>query len=132
MKLLTVLLTGWFTAALLAGAQTAAVDARIQEAVDALAERKMIEAPEYWIEQLTAGGKVEGEKVAALLTAGGRLFKPVASTAEAIAVLEQRGIISSPNYWLKRAVPGGVCDGTNVAAIVTRLGGRLPIAPPKS
>jgi hypothetical protein len=51
---------------------------------------------------------------------------------DAIAVLAERGIIGSPDYWTKNAVAGRACDAGNVAALLSHVVGRLPIEVPKS
>ena len=61
-----------------------------------------------------------------------RVYKPVKTTAEAFDVLALHRVISQPDYWIKNAVPGGVCTGTNVAAILSRCAAALPVEPPKS
>lgn len=39
-------------------------------------------------------------------------------TVEAIRALQAKGIISSPDYWIANAVPGGICKGEYVAGLI--------------
>jgi hypothetical protein len=70
--------------------------------------------------------------VAALLRRAAAVYKPVANTKEAVDVLLDRGIISSPKYWMEHATAGEVCDAGDVAVVIGRIVGRLPVAAPKS
>ncbi|MDB6005387.1 MAG: hypothetical protein JWR15_2374 [Prosthecobacter sp.] len=97
-----------------------------------LHERKVISEADYWVEHATEGGKCDGEKVAVLLVELVKVLKPVTNASEAIDVLVERALISSPDYWKKNAVAGGVCDGANVGIILSRIVGRLPVETPKS
>jgi hypothetical protein len=97
-----------------------------------LHEHKVITEPDYWLEHVVANGKCDGAKVAALLVDLAKVLKPVTTTDEAIDLLVQRGLIGSPDYWRKSAAPGGVCGGANLAIVLSRIVGRLPVEPPKS
>jgi FAD dependent oxidoreductase len=122
------------SAALHAAAQPAAVvaDEQVQHDVAVLAERHLISAPDYWLEHVVAGGKCDGAKVATLLVELAKVFKPVATTEEAIALIARRGIIGQPDYWSKHAVAGETCAAVSVAIVLNHVTGRLPVPPPKS
>src|SRR5437016_1536307 len=75
--------------------------AQIQHDVMVLAERNLIQSPDYWNEHLVEGGKCDGKEVASLLVQAAKIFKPVVTTKEAIELFVQRGILSSPDYWTK-------------------------------
>src|SRR5262249_39643466 len=109
-----------------------AASAQTQQDIAVLVERQIIQGPEYWTEHSAKGGKCDGAKVAVLLTHVAKVFKPVNNTEEAIAVLLERGVISSPDYWKPHALEGAICDGGNVAAVLGRIASRLPVVPPKS
>jgi hypothetical protein len=94
--------------------------------------RQLVAEPGYWREHLVGGGKCDGAKVAGLLVELTKVFGPVTSPAEALTVLAQRHIISSPDYWQKNAVPGGECVAANVAIVLNRIAGQLPLEIPKS
>lgn len=100
--------------------------------IAALRESKVIGEPDYWLEHAVAEGKCDGGKVAALLVELAKVLKPVTTTEEAIGVFIERGLISSPDYWRKNAVAGGVCGGANVAIVLGRIAARLPMKAPKS
>ena len=51
---------------------------------------------------------------------------------EALEVLTRQRVLSSPDYWKKTAIPGGVCVGKNVAIVLSRGAAQLPVDPPKS
>jgi hypothetical protein len=98
----------------------------------ALAERELIASPEEWQSLLTAQDTCAGEKVAALLIQATKAFKPVADIREAIDVLAQRGVTSSPEYWTKGAVAGRTCGSANLAVLLNRIASRLPIRPTRA
>ena len=107
-------------------------DEQVQHDVAVLAERHVISAPDYWLEHVVTGGKCDGAKTATLLVEVAGVFKPVATTEEAIALIAQRGIISQPDYWSKHAVAGETCAAASVAVVLNHIVGRLPVPPPKS
>jgi hypothetical protein len=100
--------------------------------VSLLAERKVITAPDYWREHLVVGGKCDGAQTGALLVELARVFKPVADSAEAVALLAERRVIGAPDYWLKNAVAGRSCEPGNIAVLLNHVAGRLPTPPPAS
>lgn len=99
-----------------------------------LREHKVISEPDYWLEHAVTGGKCDGAKVATLLVELAKVLKPVATKDEAVEVLTQRGVLSASDYWRKNAVASGVCNGSNVAIVLGRIAGKLPVRmePPKS
>jgi ribosomal protein S9 len=97
-----------------------------------LVEHHIIRSPDYWLEHVVTGGKCDGEKVAALLVELAKVFKPVTTTEEAIAVIAERGVIGQPQYWRKNALAGGVCAAQSVATVLNGVAGRLPTPPPES
>lgn len=103
-----------------------------RENIAALHARKVISEPEYWLEHAVAEGKCDGAKVAVLLVELAKVLKPVTTTEQAMGVFIERGLIGSPEYWKKHAVPGAVCGGANVAILLGRVTSRLPMDPPKS
>ncbi len=107
------------------------VDA-LKNDVAALSERHVLSEPDYWLANATPEGKCDGGKVAVLQVELVKIFTPVTSTEAAIEELIKRRIISSPDYWQKNAVAGGVCVGKNVAVVLGRCAGQLPVEQPKS
>jgi len=128
--LLTCFVCTWTLIA--ADAPPSSASAQTQQDITVLVERQIIQGPEYWTEHAAKGGKCDGAKVAELLTHVAKVFKPVKTTDEAISVLLERGVISSPDYWKIHAAEGAICDGGNVAAVLSRIASRLPVVPPKS
>ena len=107
-------------------------DEQVQHDIAVLAERHILSMPDYWLTHIVAGGKCDGVKVATLLIEVARVFKPVTTTEEAIALIAQRGIIGQPDYWTKHAVAGETCAPVSVATILNHIVGRLPVPVPKS
>ncbi|MDB6116330.1 MAG: hypothetical protein JWO08_111 [Verrucomicrobiaceae bacterium] len=106
-----------------------AVEVRTEQAqhdIAVLTEQKIISSPAYWSEHVVTGGKCDGAKVSALLMHAAGLFRKAANREDAIAVLQERGIIGAPEYWLQNTAPGKACDGGNVAAVLNRMVARLP------
>ncbi|MFZ2276179.1 MAG: FAD-dependent oxidoreductase [Prosthecobacter sp.] len=100
--------------------------------IAALQKRSILSEPDYWLKHAVPEGKCDGAKVAVLLVELAKVMKPVKTTEEAIGVFIERGLIGTPDFWRKNAVPGGVCGGGNVAIVLARAAGRLPVEPPKS
>lgn len=100
--------------------------------LEALAEHHIIDSPAYWRSNAIEEGKCDGAKVASLLIKIASIFRPVSTLDEALPVLVQHRVLSSPDYWQKNAVPGGLCLGKNVAIVLNRGAGNLPVEPPKS
>jgi hypothetical protein len=46
--------------------------------------------------------------------------KPVIELQKAVAVLHERGIINTPEYWLKNAVKGKMLKGEYAALLIQR------------
>ncbi len=105
---------------------------RTEESVAALGEHHLLTDPDYWREHATAEGKCDGSKVATMLVEVARVFQAVTTRDEAIDVLAQHAVIGSPEAWRKGAVPGGTMGGANVATVLNRCAGHLPVTPPKS
>ena len=93
----------------------------------ALAERDLVTSPEEWVSLLTAYDTCPAEKAAALLVQAVKAFKPVANIQEAIDVLVQRGVTSSPEYWISATAAGRTCGSANLAVLLNRIASRLPI-----
>jgi hypothetical protein len=109
---------------------------RADTAIDALAQRKAITDADYWKKHAVTGESCDGAKVAQLLIELANINSSAntkATTADrAIDILVQRRVLSSDAYWKKNAKPGGTCSGANVAIVLTRMAGNLPIEIPKS
>lgn len=120
------------TALLLALPVVSAEPESTRDNIAALQKRSILSEPDYWLEHAVPEGKCDGAKVAVLLVELAKVMKPVKTTEEAIGVFIERGLIGTPDFWRKNAVPGGVCGGGNVAIVLARTAGRLPVEPPKS
>lgn len=122
----------FITALLLALPVVSAEPESTRDNIAALQKRSILSEPDYWLEHAVPEGKCDGAKVAVLLVELAKVMKPVKTTEEAIGVFIERGLIGTPDFWRKNAVPGGVCGGGNVAIVLARTAGRLPVEPPKS
>lgn len=108
------------------------VDPRVRATVTALAERGMLDEPDRWMADLTAGTAIDGPRVGAALVKAVSGIKPVTSKQDAIAVMVERGIVSTPDYWTSKTEPGKTCAAKDVRTVFERIATRLPIAPPAS
>lgn len=86
-----------------------------------LVQRKLIDSPEYWVQNAVPGGKCDGEKVAALFLRAAKAIDPSATAENSIDIMAKAGVFGSPDYWRKTAVPGATCDGKNVAVVLRNL-----------
>lgn len=86
-----------------------------------LLERKLVSSVDYWIKHAVVGGKCDGEKVAIVMLRAARLFDPAVKPEGVLEVLTRERIIGTASYWQKTAVPGGVCDGKNVAIVLRNM-----------
>jgi len=110
----------------------AAPDRVTDAEISALAGKHLLDSPDYWREHARESATCDGARVQSLLLQLASLFKPVSTTDEALDVLQKHRVLSSPDYWKKNALPGGACQGKNVAILLSRTAGQLPVEPPKS
>lgn len=89
-----------------------------------LVENKIITSADYWIANATSGGQVDGPRVAELVLAAARKFKPPTGLDEAVDILNQEGIISSVAYWKQYAVAGEQCSGATIARLINKIAQR--------
>jgi len=123
--------TLFFALALLCPALSPALDKSAVEQLRfdlaALAERDLVSSPDEWVVLLAASDTCAAERAATLLVQAAKAFKPVANIQEAIDVLTQRGVTSSPEYWVKATVAGRTCGSANLATLLNRIASRLPV-----
>lgn len=86
-----------------------------------LLECRLVSSVDYWIKHAVVGGKCDGEKVAIVMLRAARLFDPAVKPEGVLEVMTRERIISTASYWQKTAVPGGVCDGKNVAIVLRNM-----------
>ena len=99
-------------------APTPSPDDQLAEDLKLLLERKLIDSPTYWLANAIKGGQCDGERVAALLHKMAAHFQPAVTTSDAIRVLAENKVISSPAFWEERAVQTGTCTGYNVRVLI--------------
>lgn len=100
--------------------------------IDLLARNGQLSDPAYWREHVLPGAKLDGARVAALLTELARVLRRGTKAEDAIAVLAQFRILGSPEYWTANAVAGRECDARNVAILLGRVASRMPVEKPRS
>ena len=86
-----------------------------------LQDRKLVATVDYWAKHAVAGQKCDGEKVALVLLRAARLFEPDVKPEAVLDVMLRQRVLSTAAYWQKTAVPGGQCDGKNVAVVLRNL-----------
>lgn len=92
--------------------------------VGLLVRMKVAASADYWIENAVTGRQCDGAKVAELMTNLARVFEPVQSFVQTLAVLERRKIIHN-DYWAKQAVAGKRCDGQYVGNLIRDAAAQL-------
>lgn len=86
-----------------------------------LLERRLVSSVDYWIKHAVVGGRCDGEKVALVMLRAARLFEPAVKPEGVLDVMVRQRIVGTASYWQKTAVPGGVCDGKNVAIVLRNM-----------
>jgi hypothetical protein len=116
------------------GAWAAAVAGRplARRDIDLLVRNGRLNDAAYWRERLVEGGKLDGARVAALLTQLARVLRPDAKAENAVAVLAEFRILGAPEYWNANAVAGRTCEARNVAMLLGRVASRMPVERPRS
>jgi hypothetical protein len=90
-------------------------------AIAALQARGLIAGADaaYWRRHAAAGQTCDGAKVGALIIAAAvSTGKPVATLDDACDWLKAGGLLQSPAYWRRHAVPGKTCTGGRVASLL--------------
>jgi hypothetical protein len=96
----------------------AAANAQLTSDVKVLVEKKITDAPDYWLANAAKGAQCDGKQVETLLMNMARAFEPAASRADALRILAAHKVFSSPAYWEAHATPCGKCSGDNVRAVI--------------
>lgn len=97
------------------------------EAVTKLQLKGIIASPDYWVANARPGQVCKGEWVALLMQnfATVKSGQQANTLLEAVNILQQHGIIVSPDYWLANAVPGGTCKGEYMAMLIKNFANKL-------
>jgi hypothetical protein len=99
-------------------APPAAPNAQLTADVKVLVEKRITDAPDYWLANAAKGAQCDGKLVEILLLNMARAFEPAASRADALRILAAHKVFSSPAYWEAHATPGSKCSGDNVRAVI--------------
>lgn len=86
-----------------------------------LQQHKLISSFDYWISHARQNETCSGENVAVLLKQAAAILRPKSEPKNAVTVCVEEGILSTPDYWVKNAVAGRTCSGSNVQTIIRRL-----------
>jgi len=99
-------------------ASPAAPNAQLIADVKVLTEKKIVDAPDYWLSNTAKGKQCEGKMVESLLLNMARAFEPANTRTDAFRVLVARKVLSSPTYWEERATADRKCSGDNVRSVM--------------
>ncbi|NBV21931.1 MAG: FAD-dependent oxidoreductase [Proteobacteria bacterium] len=83
-----------------------------------LVDRKIVDAPDYWLANAVTGQQCDGERVAAMLLNMARHFEPATAATSSFQVLIAHKIFRSSTYWQERATTGHKCAGGNVRTVI--------------
>jgi hypothetical protein len=108
-------------------------DVQLAADLKVLVEKKVVDSPDYWLAHARKGASCDGDKVADLFMKMSAAFKEaglkhVESASDvnaAIALLTEKRLFNSREYWTSRAVPGGKCSGDLVAGIIRKFVAKL-------
>src|SRR4029079_1004497 len=93
-------------------------DDQLAADVKLLVEKRVVDAPDYWLANAAKGRFCDGALVESLLLNMARHFEPVDNVARSIEVLVARKILRSTVYWKERATAGHKCSGDNVRTVI--------------
>jgi hypothetical protein len=95
-----------------------AANAQLAADIRALADRGIVDSPDYWLAHTRKGAQCDGKLVEALLLNMARAFEPAPTVGDALRILLARKVLASPAYWEERAVVDRKCSGENVRAVI--------------
>lgn len=104
----------------------AADNTPVQEAIEKLAEKGVIEDKTYWLENVRDTGHIPGDKVAEVLIQSANKLQTVDSFDQAIDVLIQKKVLTAPEFWVENARTGKLCPGRQVGFLLQSLAKKLP------
>lgn len=90
-----------------------------------LLDRQVITSTDYWQQHAVTGGRCDGARVSDLLIKAAGKFQPATTVEQAIAILKQQRVVTSPAYWQKNTHANGVLGGANVAQLINSLTHKL-------
>lgn len=103
-----------------------AADAQLEADLKILVERKIVDSPDYWLQNARNGKQCDGGRVGELLLKMARsLDESVRDHAAAVALLAEKRVFRSTAFWLDHAKPGGNCSGAYVRSIIRNFVGRV-------
>jgi hypothetical protein len=94
------------------------VEAQLGEDLKVLVQRKMIDAPDYWLANAVRGKQCPSEKVGPLLLKMAASFQPVSEFPEAVKVLAAKKIFNSTAVWAEMNTPGKTVSGEYVRTVI--------------
>jgi hypothetical protein len=99
--------------------------AQLKADLQLLVDQKVIAAADYWLERADQRADYDGGRVSELLISAANQFKPATRPGEAVAILNQEGVLSAVSYWEEHAMPGRRCSASNVPRLINKMADRL-------
>lgn len=99
-------------------AAASAPDAQLAADLQVLVKKDLITSPDYWLKHAVKGERCEGEKVGPLLLGMARTLGTASTHQEAVAVLAQKKVLSSADFWEANAVPGKSVPGSYMRLVL--------------
>lgn len=101
-------------------------DPELAATLDQLERRGIIHDRAYWYAHARPGVRVDGGRVGTLIVAAASLLEPAADLDTALAVLARRRVLTNTDLWNRQARPGQICNGGQVASLLSRFARTLP------
>ncbi len=98
-----------------------AFEDELDYAVDKLCKINIITTPDYWKDNASEGGQIDGKYMNTVILKFVAMYKIVNTFEEAVDVLSQMGILKSPDYWKENAVDGKIVYGEYAKELIIRL-----------
>lgn len=94
------------------------IDSQLMHDMKVLVEKKIVDAPDYWLANAAKGKLCDGARVAAMLDSMARHLKPESASTEKLQVLMEHKVFRSTTYWQQKAKAGQNCGGDNVRTVI--------------
>ncbi|QIF01528.1 FAD-dependent oxidoreductase [Roseimicrobium sp. ORNL1] len=106
-------------------AAASAPEAELAADLQVLAKKDLITSPDYWLKHAVKGERCEGEKVGPLLLGMARTLGDASTHQEAVALLAQKKVLSSTDFWEANAVPGKSVPGSYMRLVLRGFASRV-------
>lgn len=105
-------------------------DAQLAADVKVLVEKKIVDEPDYWLNNATQGKACDGAMVSTMLHQMARHFEPATTASDSLQVLIKRKLFRSATYWKAKTIAGGNCGGDNVRTVIHNFVQATKSSPP--